>query len=135
MPNIKSQKDRMRLTEKQTARNKTLKSALRTQVKKARLAIETGTEDKDAVVKEATVALEKAVTKGIMHKNTASRKVSRLVKYANTAPVVEAKATTKKAAKAEAVKEEPKAKAEPKKKAEPKAKKADEAKEEAAIEA
>ena len=83
MPNIKSQKDRVRLTEKQTARNKSAKSALRTTVKKANASIEANADNKSAAVKDATVALEKAGGKGLIHKNTASRKVSRMMKRAN----------------------------------------------------
>lgn len=84
MPNIKSQKDRVRLTEKQTARNKSARSALRTTLKKANTSIETG-EGKDEAVKAAAIALEKAGGKGIIHKRTASRRVSRMTKRANKA--------------------------------------------------
>ncbi|MDL2219731.1 30S ribosomal protein S20 [Ruminococcaceae bacterium OttesenSCG-928-O06] len=86
MPNIKSQKDRVRLSAKQTARNKAAKSALRTAVKKANASIEAGAENKDALVNAATVALSKAGGKGLVHKNTASRKVSRMMKKANAQP-------------------------------------------------
>lgn len=86
MPNIKSQKDRMRQTAKETARNKSMKSALRTTVKKANASIEAGAENKDVLVKDAAVALEKAASKGLLHKNTASRKVSRIMKRANAQP-------------------------------------------------
>ena len=84
MPNIKSQKDRVRLAEKQTARNKSARSALRTQLKKANTSIETGEGAADAV-KNAAIALEKAGGKGLIHKRTASRRVSRLMKRANKA--------------------------------------------------
>ncbi len=83
MPNIKSQKDRMRLSAKQTARNKSAKSALRTQVKKANASIEAHADNQAEVVKAAVVALEKAGGKGLIHKNTASRKVGRMMKKAN----------------------------------------------------
>ncbi|MFV0411838.1 MAG: 30S ribosomal protein S20 [Oscillospiraceae bacterium] len=83
MPNIKSQKDRVRLATKQTAHNKTMKSALRTTVKKANASIEANAENKSAAVKDATVALEKAASKGLIHRNTASRKVSRMMKKAS----------------------------------------------------
>ena len=84
MPNIKSQKDRVRLAEKQTARNKSARSALRTELKKANTSIETGEGTADAV-KNAAIALEKAGGKGLIHKRTASRRVSRLMKRANKA--------------------------------------------------
>lgn len=85
MPNIKSQKDRMRLTAKQTARNKASRSALRTTVKKANASIEANADNKADAVKVAAVALEKAAGKGLIHKNNASRKVSRMMKRANRA--------------------------------------------------
>lgn len=85
MPNIKSQKDRVRLTAKQTARNKASRSALRTTVKKANASIEANADNKADAVKAATVALEKAGGKGLIHKNNASRKVSRMMKRANRA--------------------------------------------------
>lgn len=89
MPNIKSQKKRVALTAKQTARNKSARSALKTTVKKANASIEAGATDASAVVKQTAVQLNKAVNKGIVHRNTASRKISRLTKRANKV-VVEA---------------------------------------------
>lgn len=85
MPNIKSQKDRVRLAAKQTARNKAAKSALRTTLKKANASIEANSDNKDVAVKDAVVALEKAGGKGLIHRNAASRKVSRMMKRANRA--------------------------------------------------
>lgn len=85
MPNIKSQKDRVRLSEKQRVRNKAMRTALRTNLKKANTSVESNASDKDVAVKEAIVALEKAAGKGLIHKKTASRSVSRLMKRANHA--------------------------------------------------
>lgn len=85
MPNIKSQKDRVRRSEKQAARNKSARSALRTSVKKANTSIEANAADRDASVKSAVVALEKAGGKGLIHRRTASRQVSRMMKRANKA--------------------------------------------------
>ena len=85
MPNIKSQKDRVRLSEKQHARNKSARSALRTSVKKANTSVAAGAETAGADVKNAVVALEKAGGKGLIHKNTASRSVSRMMKRQNKA--------------------------------------------------
>ncbi len=84
MPNIKSQKDRVRLTEKQTARNKSARNTLRTTLKKANTSIANG-ESKAEPVQNAYVALAKAGGKGLIHKKTASRKISRLAKRANKA--------------------------------------------------
>ena len=52
---------------------------------KADAAISAGAADKDAAVKAAVVAIDKAAAKGVLHKNTASRKVSRLAKAADKA--------------------------------------------------
>lgn len=83
MPNTKSQKERMRLSAKQAAHNKSMKTALRTQVKKANASLEANADNKADAVKEASIALEKAAGKGLIHKKTASRKISRLNKKAN----------------------------------------------------
>lgn len=83
MPNIKSQKDRMRLTAKETARNKANRSALRTTVKKANASIDANAENKPEAVKTACIALEKSAGKGLIHRNNASRKISRMTKRAN----------------------------------------------------
>jgi small subunit ribosomal protein S20 len=85
MPNIKSQKDRVRLAAKQTARNRAAKSALRTAVKKANASIEANAEGSSGAVKAASVALYRAAGKGLIHKNAAGRKVSRMMKKANAA--------------------------------------------------
>ena len=85
MPNIKSQKDRVVQAKKENMHNKAIKSNLKTVVKKANAAISAGAADKDAAMKAAVVAIDKAAAKGVLHKNTASRKVSRMAKAANRA--------------------------------------------------
>lgn len=85
MPNIKSQKDRVVQTKKENMHNKAIKSNLKTVVKKANAAISAGAADKDAAMKAAVVAIDKAAAKGVLHKNTAARKVSRMAKAANKA--------------------------------------------------
>ncbi len=85
MPNIKSQKDRVVQSKKEAMHNKAIKSNLKTVVKKADAAISAGAADKDAAVKAAVSAIDKAASKGVIHKNTASRKASRLAKAANKA--------------------------------------------------
>ena len=77
MPNIKSQKEAMA--------NKVVKSNLKTVIKKADAAIVSNAADKDAVMKAAVSAIDSAKSKGVIHKNTAARKVSRLAKRANKA--------------------------------------------------
>ena len=85
MPNIKSQKDRVVQAKKEQERNNSIKSNLKTVVKKADAAISAGADNKADAVKVAAVAIEKAAGKGVLHKNTASRKVSRLANRANNA--------------------------------------------------
>lgn len=76
MPNIKSAKKRVKVIATKTARNKAAKSALRTAIKKANVAIEASAADKDVVVREAFKKIDQAAAKGIIHKNTAARKKS-----------------------------------------------------------
>ena len=77
MPNIKSQKDRVVQSKKEALHNKV--------VKKADAAIAANAADKEAVVVAAISAIDKAKSKGVLHKNTASRKISRMAKRANKA--------------------------------------------------
>ena len=85
MPNIKSQKDRVVQSQKEAMANKVVKSNLKTVIKKADAAIVSNAADKDAVMKAAVSAIDSAKSKGVIHKNTAARKVSRLAKRANKA--------------------------------------------------
>ena len=85
MPNIKSQKDRVVQSQKEAMANKVVKSNLKTVIKKADAAIVSNAADKETVVKVAVSAIDSAKSKGVIHKNTAARKVSRLAKRANKA--------------------------------------------------
>jgi small subunit ribosomal protein S20 len=79
MANSPQAKKRARQIERRTAVNKTRKSRIRTFLRKVEEAIESG--EKDAAVaalRAAQPELMRGVTKGLFHKNTASRKVSRL---------------------------------------------------------
>ena len=70
-------------SEKRRTRNRSVKSALKTQLKKARAEIGAGTASPVAgEVKNAVAALQSASSKGVMHKRTAARRVSRLMKAA-----------------------------------------------------
>ena len=80
MPNIKSAKKRVRVNASKNAANKATRSALRTSVKKARLAVENNEADKKEAVRVAVKKLDQAVAKGILHKNNAARKKSALAK-------------------------------------------------------
>ena len=83
MPNIKSAKKRVKVIAAKTARNKANNSALKTDIKKATVAIETNSADKQEVVTAAIKSIDQAVSKGILHKNTAARKKSALAKKVN----------------------------------------------------
>ncbi|MBQ2581018.1 MAG: 30S ribosomal protein S20 [Ruminococcus sp.] len=80
MPNIKSAKKRVKVIETKTARNKAIKSDLKTALKKAEAAVNDNAENKAEVVKAAIKKVDMACTKGIMHKNKAARKKSQLAK-------------------------------------------------------
>lgn len=84
MSNIKSAKKRILVINKKTLRNKMVASATKTAVKKVIVAVNAG--DKAVAtdaLKAATKAIDMACTKGILHKNNASRKKSRLAKLVN----------------------------------------------------
>ena len=85
MPNIKSQKDRVMQTAKEQAHNKEIKSNLKTVVKKANAAIADNAADMNQAVVAAVSAIDKARSKGVIKKNTAARKISRMAKKANKA--------------------------------------------------
>ena len=81
MANIKSQIKRNRQNEKRRIMNRVYRGAARTAVKKARAAFETNSaEPSKAAVLEAISMLDKAAQKGILHKNNAARRKSRLMK-------------------------------------------------------
>ena len=85
MANIKSQKKRIRTSEVARVRNKAIRSELKTVIKHVKAAVEAG--DKaaaQAALLAATTEIDKAATKGVYHKNNASRKVSRLSKAVNS---------------------------------------------------
>ena len=85
MANIKSQIKRNRQNEKRHARNKAVRSELKTRVKRAITAAQQGNENAPDVAKTAIKRLDKAASKGIIHKNAAARRKSRLQKRINQA--------------------------------------------------
>ncbi|MGN0298709.1 MAG: 30S ribosomal protein S20 [Lachnospiraceae bacterium] len=79
MANIKSAKKRILVIQTKTERNKAIKSRVKTYIKKVDAAIASG--DKaaaQAALVAASSEIDKAASKGVYHKNTASRKISRL---------------------------------------------------------
>ncbi|MBO5726635.1 MAG: 30S ribosomal protein S20 [Clostridia bacterium] len=85
MPNIKSAKKRVLVSEANNQRNKAYRSALRTAVKKADAAIANNDADAAMAVKAAVKKIDQAASKGILHKNNAAHKKSALVNRLNKA--------------------------------------------------
>jgi small subunit ribosomal protein S20 len=87
MPNIQSAKKRMRQEEKRRARNKSVKSTVRTYVTRARAAIVTAADDPqtEEAIRAAVSELDSAVSKGVLHRNNAARRKSRLMARLNAA--------------------------------------------------
>jgi len=85
VPNIKSAIKRVKINEAKNAANATAKSAMRTAVKKVDAAVvaNDATAAKETFV-EAARKLDKAAAKGLIHKNAAARKKSRLMKKVNS---------------------------------------------------
>jgi small subunit ribosomal protein S20 len=86
MANIKSQIKRNRQNELRRERNKSTRSALKTQIKKFTQSVEAGDQTAaQEAYRQAARALDKAASKGVIHKNTAANKKSRLAKRLGSA--------------------------------------------------
>ncbi len=84
MANIKSAKKRIDVIATKTARNKAIKSRVKTFVKKVDVAVAAGDKDAaSAALLDAVRELDKATSKGVYHKNTTSRKIGRLTVAVN----------------------------------------------------
>jgi len=94
LANTKSSIKRIRVSAKRAARNRVYRSSARTHVKKARKAIMEGAapEEQLAAVREAISALDRATERGVIHKNNAARRKSRLMKMYHNAAEQEAEA-------------------------------------------
>ncbi|MDE4083746.1 30S ribosomal protein S20 [Planococcus maritimus] len=82
MPNIKSAIKRVRTNDTKNAQNTSVKTAMRSSVKKAEKAVANNEENKGDSLKAAIKQVEKAASKGLIHKNTAARRKSSLMKKA-----------------------------------------------------
>jgi small subunit ribosomal protein S20 len=80
--NIKSQIKRNRQTIKRQARNKAVRSELRTRTKRAVNAIDEGAENSDEALRLAVKRIDKAAAKGVIHKNQAANRKARLMRRA-----------------------------------------------------
>ena len=85
MPNIKSAKKRVKVIAAKTLRNKSLNSNLKTTIKKADAALASSSDDRAAAVTLAIKKIDQAAAKGLLHKNTAARRKSRLARRLNAA--------------------------------------------------
>lgn len=84
MPNIKSAKKRVLVTSTKNLQNKAAKSALRTDLKKFDQAAENGEKaEAQDLYKKAVVALDKAASEGLIHKNNAANKKSKMTRRLN----------------------------------------------------
>ena len=85
LANIKSAKKRILVTRTKAARNKSIRSAVKTSIRKVDAAV--AQKDKaaaEAALTEAIATISKATSKGVYHKNNCARKVSRLTKAVNS---------------------------------------------------
>jgi small subunit ribosomal protein S20 len=83
MANIKSQKKRNITNEKRHERNKAVKAEMKTRTKRVEATL--GTDENDDAVKAAVKRIDSAASKGVIHKNAAARKKSRMMKKVNAA--------------------------------------------------
>lgn len=84
MANIKQQQKRVKTNEKRRLRNKSIRSAVRTEIRKFRAAIESGDKEAaEAQLRIASRALDKSVTKGVFHRNNAANKKSKMARAVN----------------------------------------------------
>ncbi len=84
MPNIKSAKKRVVVTEKKNSQNKMIRSAVKTAIKKFNAALAAGdVEAAEKLLPETVSVIDSAVSKGILHKNNAANKKSALAKNLN----------------------------------------------------
>ena len=80
MPNIKSQIKRVQLSKLQNIRNTAARSSLKTAIRRFEEAVTNNAESAGEALQKASRALDKAAAKGLIHKNKAARKKSRLIK-------------------------------------------------------
>ncbi len=84
MPNIKSAIKRVKVTQIKTLRNSMIKSALKTNIRKFEEALKAGNAEQVKTISISAVKhIDKAVAKGVLHKNTAARKKSLIAKQIN----------------------------------------------------
>ena len=85
MANTRSAVKRIKQSEKRRQRNRAARSTIRSSVKAARVALGEKSTDSKAAVQEAIRTIDRAVTRGVMHRNTAARRKSSLARALNAA--------------------------------------------------
>ena len=95
MANIASSKKDARRSAVRAARNRSLKSSVKTKVSKFRRASAESAEDTEELAVTAVAALDRAVAKGVLHANNAARRKSRMTKRLNASDVTRADSATK----------------------------------------
>ncbi|MFP5072462.1 30S ribosomal protein S20 [Pseudonocardia nantongensis] len=83
MANIKSQMKRVKTNEKRRQRNKSVKSSVKTAIRRFREAAAQGSENTVELQRDAAKALDKAASKGVIHKNQAANRKSAMAKHVN----------------------------------------------------
>jgi small subunit ribosomal protein S20 len=83
--NLKASKKAILTSRKRRLRNQSVRSAIKTYVKKARVAIDGGSEEATSLIQTTSSLVDKAAKKGIIHKNAANRRKSRLARRLNAA--------------------------------------------------
>jgi small subunit ribosomal protein S20 len=84
LANHKSAKKRAKQSQVRRLRNRSVKTSLKNLEKNLKAAKEAGSDSKDELMRKTQSALHKAAKKGVLHKKTASRKISRLFKFMNS---------------------------------------------------
>ena len=116
MPNIKSAKKRVAVTEKKNSQNKMIKSAVKTAIKKYYAVLAAGdVAEAEKLLPETVSVIDSAVSKGILHKNNAANKKSAMAKNLNAAKTAPADTAAAVKAEEEVPAEEPIAEEKPKK--------------------
>lgn len=80
MPNIKSAEKRVMVIKRNTERNRAVKASMRTVLKKFSAAVTANDSNADALFVQAASAVDKAASKGVIHKNKANRKKAQLAR-------------------------------------------------------
>lgn len=87
MPNIQSAKKRVKVSEKKNLRNRIIKSGVRTSIKKFETAMADDPKNAASLLSATSAAIDKAASKGVVHKNAANRKKARLARQLTKATV------------------------------------------------